>query len=209
MFARDANTDSDLTGAERVEREMTRMADFNRFLPILLQHEGGFVHHPADPGGATNKGITLATFTHCARQLLGIAPTLDALRALTDAQAATIYKTLYWDVVKGDDIPAQPLANIVCDFQVNAGSRAARLLQSVLNELGAVPRITEDSLIGKRTLAALASVDGHRVHALYKEKRAGYYRDLARRRPPLARFLRGWLARNESFAFPGNAMTER
>ena len=185
------------------------MADFNRFLPILLQHEGGFVNHPADPGGPTNKGITLATFTHCARQLLGISPTLAALRDLTQGQAGTIYKKLYWDVVRGDDISSQPLADIVCDFQVNAGSRASKLLQSVLNELGARPRLNVDSMIGKQTLAALAVIDGNRVHALYKAKRVAYYRDLARRRPSLARFLKGWLARTESFAAPAHVPTER
>src|SRR4051812_25286284 len=104
---------------------MTRMADFEHFLPILLRHEGGFVNHPADPGGPTNKGITLATFTHCARELLGMAPTLDALRELTDAQVAIIYKALYWDAIRGDDIRSQSLANIVCDFQINAGSRSS------------------------------------------------------------------------------------
>jgi lysozyme family protein len=176
------------------------MADFNRFFPILLAHEGGFVNHPADPGGPTNKGITLATFTHCARELLGVTPTMEALRKLTDAQAAIIYKTLYWDVIRGDEIASQGLANIVCDFQVNAGSRAAQLLQSVLNDMGARPRLTVDGLIGRRTIAAIALVDVTRLHALYKERRIAYYRELARRRPSLARFLRGWLARTHSFS---------
>ena len=27
-------------------------------LERLLQHEGGYVNHPDDPGGRTNKGIT-------------------------------------------------------------------------------------------------------------------------------------------------------
>lgn len=176
------------------------MADFNRFLPILLKHEGGFVHHPSDPGGPTNRGITLATFTHCARELLGIAPTLEALRELTEPQAAVIYKTLYWDVIRGDAIASQSIANIVCDFQVNAGSRAAQMLQGVLNDMGTRPRLATDGVIGRKTLLAMDAVEPHRLHALYKARRTDYYRDLARRRPSLARFLRGWLARTDSFA---------
>jgi len=35
------------------------MADFNSFLPILLKFEGGYVNDPADPGGETNKGVTM------------------------------------------------------------------------------------------------------------------------------------------------------
>ena len=36
-------------------------ARFSRCVAEVLKHEGGFVHHPRDPGGATNRGITLAT----------------------------------------------------------------------------------------------------------------------------------------------------
>ncbi len=32
--------------------------NFDKCLALLLQHEGGFVNHPSDPGGATNRGVT-------------------------------------------------------------------------------------------------------------------------------------------------------
>ena len=31
---------------------------FESSLPFILRWEGGFVDHPADPGGRTNKGVT-------------------------------------------------------------------------------------------------------------------------------------------------------
>ena len=83
------------------------MASFDAFFPTLLKHEGGFVDDPVDRGGATNKGITMKTFQTCARQYLNTDPTLDNLKALTDAQAAKIYKSMYWDKVRGDDIALQ------------------------------------------------------------------------------------------------------
>ncbi|SFW28485.1 glycoside hydrolase family 108 protein [Luteibacter sp. UNCMF366Tsu5.1] len=175
------------------------MADFNSFFPTLLKHEGGYVNDPVDPGGATNKGVTLATFRQCAQSLLGIEPSLDNLRALTDAQAGTIYKALYWDKIRGDQIASQPLANIVFDFQVNAGANASRLLQRVLNTLGASPQLAVDSAIGAGTLAALAKADAVAVYTAYKQGRKDYYTDLVKQRPPLAKFLKGWLARVDSF----------
>jgi len=178
------------------------MADFHRFAPILFKHEGGYVDDPVDPGGATNRGITMATFRSCARELLGIEPTPEALRQLTEMQAATIYKVLYWDAIRGDEMPSQHIANIVCDFQVNAGASSARLLQRVLNLLGAEPRLRIDGRIGNATLRALRMADPNNVHVLFQNGRRDYYRDLVQRRPPLARFLKGWLRRVDSFDPP-------
>lgn len=53
------------------------MASFDLFFPQLLRFEGGFVDDPSDPGGATNRGITLATFERYAPTLLGLQPTLQ------------------------------------------------------------------------------------------------------------------------------------
>lgn len=175
------------------------MADFNSFFPTLLKHEGGFVDDAADPGGATNKGVTLGTFRQCAQSLLGIEPSLDNLRKLTDAQAGTIYKALYWDKVHGDEIALQPLANIVFDFQVNAGANAARLLQRVLNDQGVNPQVVVDGAIGPGTMAALAKVDAAKVYAAFKQGRKDYYNNLVAQRPGLAKFLKGWLNRVDSF----------
>jgi len=175
------------------------MASFDAFFPTLLKHEGGFVNDPVDPGGATNKGVTMGTFKECAQKYLGIAPTLDNLRALTDAQAGKIYKPLYWDKVCGDDIALQDLANIVFDFQVNAGGNASKLLQRVLNELGAAPALEVDGDIGPGTMAALKKADQTAVYRRYKQGRIDYYRDLVDKRPPLGKFLNGWLKRVNSF----------
>jgi lysozyme family protein len=175
------------------------MASFDAFFPVLLKHEGGFVNDPVDPGGATNKGVTMGVFKECAQKYLGVAPTLENLKALTDAQAGRIYKPLYWDKVCGDQIALQELANIVFDFQVNAGGSASKLLQRVLNELGAKPALEVDGDVGPGTLAALAKADAKAVYRRFKEGRIAYYQDLVARRPPLGKFLNGWIKRVNSF----------
>ncbi|HEY6863160.1 MAG TPA: glycosyl hydrolase 108 family protein [Burkholderiales bacterium] len=175
------------------------MASFDAFFPTLLRNEGGFVDDPVDPGGATNKGVTLETFKSSAQRYLGIEPTLENLKALTDDQAAKIYKPLYWDKIRGDDIQLQDLADIVFDFQVNAGAAASKLLQRVLNDLGAQPPLGVDGEIGPGTMAALARADAVAVYRAYKQGRIAYYQDLVAKRPPLGKFLNGWLKRVNAF----------
>jgi lysozyme family protein len=170
------------------------MANFDLFLPIVLKFEGGYVDDPDDPGGETNKGITMATFRLCSHELLGIAPTSDNLKALTDAQAGIIYKARYWDAMQGDAINLQDLANIACDFHVNAGTNATTLLQEVMNGMGAGLKV--DGKIGPASIQVLNRLDQKQVYRQYKQGRIRYYQSLAKKYP---RFLQGWLNRVNSF----------
>jgi lysozyme family protein len=170
------------------------MATFDIFLPMLLRFEGGYVNNPRDPGGETNKGVTMATFQTCSHELLGIDPTSDNLKALTDAQAGIIYKALYWNKMQGDAIALQDLANIVCDFFVNAGTHATKLLQTVMIEMGA--SISADGVIGPGTIQALGNLAQDEVYRRYKQGRIAYYQNLGQKFPE---FLNGWLKRVNSF----------
>lgn len=172
----------------------TTVANFDLFLPILLRFEGGYVDDPTDPGGETNKGVTMATFRQWSHELLGIEPTSQNLRALTDPQAGIIYRALYWDKMKGDSFQSQDLANIVCDFYVNAGTHATLLLQRVLNSMGA--HLLEDGGIGPASIQALNSVDQVAVYRRYKQGRIDYYQSLGQKFP---QFLTGWLNRVNAF----------
>lgn len=119
-------------------------SSFARALTAVLKHEGGYVNHPDDPGGATNKGITLATF----RAYVKKGGTVQDLKNITDVQVATVYRKHYWDAVKGDALPAG-VDYAVFDFAVNSGpSRAIKFLQ---NTVGA----SADGVIGHETMAAV------------------------------------------------------
>ena len=118
---------------------------------------------------------------------------------MTDAQAETIYKALYWDKVRGDNIALQELANIVFDFYVNAGGNASKLLQSILNAMGANPRLVVDGSIGPATLQALQGMDQKVIYQHYKQGRIEDYQGLVANHPQLHKFLKGWLNRVNAF----------
>jgi lysozyme family protein len=114
----------------------------------ILENEGGYVNHPDDPGGATNKGITIDTF----RRYIKRNGTIADLKALTTQQAVDVYKEQYWDAVRADDLPSG-VDYTVADFAVNSGPyRASEYLQMALG-------ITQDGDIGPLTIAAAQAAD--------------------------------------------------
>lgn len=170
------------------------MADFEKAIPIILKHEGGYVNHPSDPGGATNRGITYSVFGRLARPLLGINPTLLNLRGLTEDQAKKIYKHEFWDKMKGNLITDQQIAEILFDGFVNKGKNGIKLMQSVLQQ-------TQDGIVGPLTLNAINTADPFPLFESYKQSRVSYYKNLALRKPKLNVFLKGWLIRINSFHY--------
>ena len=103
------------------------------FMPELYKHEGGYVDHPRDPGGATNFGITLATL----REWRGRPVTKDDVRTMQRSEADAIYHAHYWNRIDGDSLLAGPDAALF-DVAVNSGVGRARQWKSLLAGKNAV-----------------------------------------------------------------------
>jgi lysozyme family protein len=115
-------------------------------LDITLKHEGGWADHPKDPGGATMKGVTLATYR---RYFPGA--TKAQLRAISDANLQRIYRDGFWNPINGELLP-WGLDLAVFDYGVNSGpSRAAKALQAIVG-------VPQDGKVGAKTLAAVMGV---------------------------------------------------
>lgn len=156
---------------------------FQRALPRVLAHEGGYVNDPHDPGGATNKGITFRVYdAHRRRKGL---PARD-VRRIEAAEVAEIYRLQYWDAVKGDELPPG-LDYVLFDGAVNSGpSQSIKWLQRALGN------VAVDGVIGQATLAAVT--EHGRPEKLIDavcDRRLGFLRALR----TWPRFGRGWSAR--------------
>ena len=109
---------------------------FSHALDLVLEHEGGYVNHPEDPGGETNYGISKRAY-----------PDLD-IANLTKDQAGEIYYQDYWCPIQGDSLP-DPVALMTFDAAVNLGiRRASRMLQRAAQ---AYP----DGYVGPNTIRAV------------------------------------------------------
>jgi lysozyme family protein len=103
-------------------------SSYDEALSRLLVHEGGYSNHPADPGGPTNFGITLAD----ARAYWKRDATAADVRAMPRAVAREIYRTKYWAALRGNDLPAG-VDYAVFDYGVNSGiGRAGKVLRRLV-----------------------------------------------------------------------------
>lgn len=154
-------------------------ANFDKSLALVLVHEGGYVNHPKDPGGATNRGVTQAVYD-AYRKTRGKAA--QSVKFISDDEVNAIYKFQYWDRVQGDLLPAG-LDYAVFDFAVNSGvGRASKYLQAVLG-------VAQDGQIGARTLAAITN-PSNAINALC-DRRMSFLRNLR----TFLTFGKGWTRR--------------
>jgi lysozyme family protein len=170
---------------------------FGIWLAFTLRQEGGYVDDPADPGGATNMGITLATYREWSDH-----PNLGDLQVkdMTLKTARAIYRSLYWNPLRADALP--PGVDLsVFDMGVNAGIwRSARLLQQALGFTGE----EVDASIGPETLAAADGFDARTLVNKLADRQTAYYRSLAN----FPIFGTGWLRRTKARCDAALAMIE-
>ncbi len=103
----------------------------------LLGHEGGYSDHPDDPGGATMWGVTERVARAQGYQ--------GAMRDLPIDTAKAIYRALYWDAIRADDLPPA-LRYAVFDAAVNSGTQqSVRWLQAAVGA-------DVDGMVGPQTM---------------------------------------------------------
>lgn len=142
--------------------------DFDSSLAFVLMAEGGFSDAPGDHGGATNHGITQATYTAWLRgRGMHDAPVVGISLEYVEA----IYLDNYWKAGGCDRLPS-PLNLVHFDSVVQHVPGAWRpMLLSATAFPGASPEMEAFALIVER-------------HNLYNR--------IAAKDPTQAKFLKGW-----------------
>ncbi|RUV20369.1 MAG: N-acetylmuramidase [Mesorhizobium sp.] len=119
----------------------------------VLAHEGGYVNHPKDPGGPTNKGVTQRVYDAYRR---GKGLGTRSVQQISNQEIADIYDRQYWDAVKGDELPAG-VDYVLFDGAVNSGPK-----QSIIwlqRALGPLYKGRVDGTMGLTTIAAVNAVN--------------------------------------------------
>lgn len=190
-----------------VRRKGATMANVKILLPFILKWEGGFVNDPADRGGATNMGVTIATFDAYCRRKAYPKPTIERLKKLSEKEWVDILKTMFWDRWKADNIHSQKIANILVDWVWCSGGHGIVIPQRLLG-------VNPDGIVGDKTLSAVNFADPDQLFdAIYNARVkflkditassiAAYEKKIGRKATEQEllkytnkRFLKGWLCR--------------
>jgi lysozyme family protein len=177
------------------------MASFEKAIPVILQHEGGYVNHPNDPGGATNFGVSL--------RFLAEHPELgdfdgdgdvdvEDIRNMTEADAQKVYRVMWWDKYGYGRIIDQTIATKVMDLSVNMGAKRAHiLLQTALNNAFGL-KLTVDGVLGPASFSVINSCTDDTEQTLltaYCNEAFGFYQRLIAKNPKFKAFEKGWKKR--------------
>jgi len=161
------------------------VSGFYQALPVTLRFEGGYANHPNDPGGATMRGVTQATYDAFRRQH---GKDVRDVRGITDAEVELIYHAHYWVPAKCDALP-WPASMCHFDAAVNHGvAGAAKILQRAVG-------VTPDGIIGPKTLAAVGATPMPLLCGRLLFERLDYYERITFANRRLAVFLLAWLSR--------------
>lgn len=136
-------------------------------LEHVLKSEGGYVSHPADPGGRTNLGVTQRVWEEWVKHDVDE----KTMRELTPEMVAPLYQEKYWQRVKGDDLPAG-VDYCVFDASVNSGTgRASKWLQECVG-------VQPDGVIGPMTLRVAQAMVPADLINMYCDKRLAFLKEL-------------------------------
>lgn len=149
------------------------MANVDILLPFILKYEGGFVNDPADSGGATNKGVTIATWRSVGYDKDGDGDIdVQDLKLISNKDVRDrVLKPHYWDRWKANQIQSQKIANILVDWVWASGANGIKIPQRLLS-------VAVDGIVGAKTLAAVNAADPDVLFDRIYQARETFLRDI-------------------------------
>jgi len=172
---------------------------FKNAINFILNNEGGYVDHAADPGGATNFGISLRALSQLEGDRfdkwdLDFDGDIDAddMKLLTVDMAREFYETHFWHPIF-EKLEQQSVATKLLDMCVNMGTRqGVKILQKACN--WNMPMLHVDGYIGPKTIAVANSM-GETLEYFLPSEQAKFYFTLVDDKSSRGVFLLGWLRR--------------
>jgi len=158
-------------------------------LDDIIRREGGYVDHPADRGGPTRYGITLATLADWRNRKV----TDEDVKNISETEAREIYRQRYLIAPGLHKIQDEKVKALAVDCAVNHGPRnAVKMLQEAAH-------VFADGVLGPKTEYAVNRMDASALYRRLCAERAKFYGRLITKDPSQAVFAAGWMNRLAEF----------
>lgn len=175
------------------------MANFDLYFPKILKFEGiVYENDPVDTGGCTKFGLVLQDLIdfHLDKDKDGNYDCND-VKQITKDDASVIYKKIYWDYFKADNIINQSIAEYIVDGGINQGNKTiAKYIQNILG-------LDKDGIVGEITLNAINSHNQEDLYNKLKKRRIDKYNAIVSINPTQSKFIKGWLNRVKAIDYIG------
>lgn len=171
------------------------MAKIELYFPKVLKYEGGYVNDPTDMGGATNMGVTLATWRNmgCDKDGDGDIDAND-IKLLSHGDAMNVMKKGYWDRWKADSIKNQSVAETLVEWVWGSGKWGIIIPQRILG-------VDADGIVGNKTIAAVNDANQKWLHEKIRLAKLKFIADLIKAKPEQVKFEKGWLRRINEYTY--------
>lgn len=190
------------------------MADYKNIVPFIRKAEGGISSDPKDTASKnpspcgnrngypihTNKGITWATFKGLSAKG-GYVANCDNFIKMPDSIWLKVYKTGFWDAIKGDQIRNQAIANVFVEMTWGSG------LGSSTGRSGTIPFLKEFFKINYNKdlskvddfVSFVNELDSRGQTPELFEKLYDFRAEKYTKMPSASAHLKGWLNRLNAF----------
>jgi hypothetical protein len=164
-------------------KEKKDMADFHKAYKISMGNAGGYVFDPNDLGGETYRDISRKfnpqwsgwALVDATKKSHGGSLPKNYTDATLDASAEAFYKVQFWDVMYGDKIKTQEIANIIFDNELAGPGRARDMAEKILNDVYK-KSFALDGKFQPETIDAINSVPQKTFFELYKQYRIAFFK---------------------------------
>ena len=163
---------------------------FDECLAIVLKHEGSTFEN--DPNDQPTKFGIIADDITLYRNIPNEPATEEDIRDLTLTEARMIYKKLYWDAMRLDEVTHPLIQELLFDEGVLSGvGTAIMFMQQVLS-------LTDDGVMGPQTLLAINAInDDETIRKRFVVEMQLHYCDICMSNPKKLKYLKGWISRTE------------
>jgi lysozyme family protein len=150
----------------------------------VLEYEGGYQADPNDKGNWTGCAVGAGTNKGTNRGISACGYPHEDIKGMTEERAREIYRSDFWDAIKGDDLPAGP---DLCTFDGSVNSGRTRGVQWLQRAVG----VDADGIVGPLTIEAANAADDHTTIDRMCDDRLTFLRSLS----TWDLYGKGWTAR--------------